>query len=57
MILNSIHLDTEDTLTWARFMSNLLKNDRPNIKPNAIIGVMPDSIYTNGETYHEHENV
>ena len=29
------------------------KNDRPNIKPNAIIGVAlswQDSIYTNGET-------
>ena len=23
-------------------MSSLLKNNRPNIKPNAIIGVMPD---------------
>ena len=34
--------DTEDTLTWAGFMSSLLKNDRPNIKPNTIIGVMPD---------------
>ena len=54
IILNSLHLDTEDTLNWAGFMASLLRNDRPNIKPNAIIGVMPlwqDSIYTNGETY------
>ena len=49
IILNSLHLNTEDTLTWAGFMASLLKNDRSNIKPNAIIGVMPlrqDSIYT-----------
>ena len=58
IILNSIHLDTVlDTLTWTVFMFSLLENNRPNIKPNAIIGVMPlwqDSIYTNGETCHEH---
>ena len=42
IILNLIHLDTEDTLTWAVFMSSLLKNNRPIIKPNAIIGVMSD---------------
>ena len=42
IILNSVHLDTEDTLTWKGFMSSLLKNDdRPYIKPNVIIGVMP----------------
>ena len=42
IILNSVHLDTENTSTWAGFMSRFLKNDdRPNIKPNAIIRVMP----------------
>ena len=39
IILKSVNLNTEDTVTWAGFNSSLIKHD--TIKPNAIMGVLP----------------